>query len=151
MKTVGEPQYAVGDSIPELRAPPLTRVTLALYCGASGDHNLIHVDSDYARNIAGLDDVIGPGMLTMAWLGRLLTNWAPQQSLLEFQTRLLAPSKPGDCITCTGRITAIEEGNPRVIRLELQAENQDGKKLAIGTAVVEYPDSSATEGVNTSA
>ena len=151
MKTVGEPQYAVGDSLPELPMPPLTRLTLALYCGASGDHNPIHVDSDYARNIAGLDDVIGPGMLTMAWLGRLLTNWAPQQSLLEFQTRLLAPSKPGDCITCTGRITAIEEGNPRVIRLELQAENQDGKKLAIGTAVVEYPDSSATEGVNTSA
>ena len=136
MKTVGEPQYAVGDSLPELPMPPLTRLTLALYCGASGDHNLIHVDSDYARNIAGLDDVIGHGMLTMAYLGRLLTNWVPQQSLREFQTRLLAPSKPGDCITCTGRITAIEEGSPRIIRLELQAENQDGKKLATGTAVV---------------
>jgi acyl dehydratase len=140
MNTIKEFKYKVGDAIPEFRAPPLTRLTLALYCGASGDHNPIHVDSDYARNVAGLDDVIGPGMLTMAYLGRLITNWVPQQSLLEFQTRLLAPSKPGDCIVCTGRITAIEEGSPRIIRLELQAENQDGKKLAIGTAVVESPD-----------
>jgi acyl dehydratase len=136
MNTIKEFKFKVGDAIPEFRAPPLTRLTLALYCGASGDHNPIHVDSDYARNVAGLDDVIGPGMLTMAWLGRLLTNWVPQQNLRDFQTRLLAPSRPGDRITCTGRITAIEKGSPRIIRLEVQAENQDGKKLAIGTAVV---------------
>ena len=136
MNTNKEIIYKVGDTIPELRVPPLTRLTLALYCGASGDHNPIHVDSDYARNVAGLDDVIGPGMLTMAYLGRLLTNWVPQQALREFQTRLLAPSRPGDGITCTGRITAIEEGSPRIIRLELQAVNQDGKRLAEGSAIV---------------
>jgi hypothetical protein len=37
----------VGDEIPALKIPPVSRHTLALYCGASGDHNPIHVDQDY--------------------------------------------------------------------------------------------------------
>ena len=32
----------VGDEIPALTTTPVTRHTLALYCGASGDHNPIH-------------------------------------------------------------------------------------------------------------
>ena len=35
---------AVGDRIVDKTFPPITRHTLALYCGASGDHNPIHVD-----------------------------------------------------------------------------------------------------------
>ena len=52
------------------------RLTLALYCGASGDHNPLHVDIDFAR-AAGLDDVIAHGMLAMAYLGRFLTDSLP--------------------------------------------------------------------------
>ena len=61
----------VGDAIPSLTLPPLSRLTLALYCGASGDHNPIHVDSDFARS-AGMPDVFAHGMLSMAWLARVL-------------------------------------------------------------------------------
>ena len=39
----------VGDEIPLLKLQPVNRTTLALYCGASGDHNPIHVDLDFAR------------------------------------------------------------------------------------------------------
>ena len=45
---------------------------LALFAGASGDHNPIHIDIDFARK-AGMPDVFAHGMLSMAWLGRLLT------------------------------------------------------------------------------
>ena len=41
------------------------RATLALFAGASGDHNPIHIDLDVARS-AGLDDVFAHGMLSMA-------------------------------------------------------------------------------------
>ena len=47
----------VGDEIPALTIPPLTRYTLALYFGASGRHNPIHVDIDFAK-LSGLDEVI---------------------------------------------------------------------------------------------
>ena len=59
----------VGDMLPSLSLPPLTRAALALYSEASGDHNPIHVDVDFAR-AAGMPDVLAHGMLPMAWLGR---------------------------------------------------------------------------------
>ena len=58
----------VGDALPPLSLPPLTRTTLALYAGASGDHNPMHIDIDFAR-AAGMPDVFAHGMLSMAWLG----------------------------------------------------------------------------------
>ncbi len=40
---------AVGDRVVNKTFPPISRHTLALYCGASGDHNPIHVDLDFAK------------------------------------------------------------------------------------------------------
>ncbi|MCU1414190.1 MAG: dehydratase, partial [Microbacteriaceae bacterium] len=37
---------AVGDELPPLALPPISRTTLALFAGASGDHNPIHIDLD---------------------------------------------------------------------------------------------------------
>ena len=42
----------VGDEIPEKTFPPISRHTLALYCGSSGDHNPIHVDIDFAKSFS---------------------------------------------------------------------------------------------------
>ena len=61
----------VGFCLPPLRKPPITRATLAYFCGASNDHNPVHVDSDYARAV-GKDDVFAHGMLSMAYLGQHL-------------------------------------------------------------------------------
>lgn len=59
----------MGDTLPVLKLPPVDRKTLALFAGASGDHNPIHIDLDFARR-AGLPDVFAQGMLGMAWLAR---------------------------------------------------------------------------------
>ncbi len=64
---------AVGERVVHKTFPPITRHTLALYCGASGDHNPIHVDLDFAR-AAGFPDVFSHGMLVMAYLGQALTD-----------------------------------------------------------------------------
>ena len=81
----------VGDEIPPLSTPPISRLTLALYAGASGDHNPIHVDLDFAR-YHGMDDVFAHGMLASAYLGRMLTNWLPQDALVSFGMRFVAIS-----------------------------------------------------------
>ena len=57
----------VGDALPPLQLPPVDRTTLALFAGASGDHNPIHIDIDFARR-AGMPDVFAHGMLS-AWPG----------------------------------------------------------------------------------
>ena len=64
---------AVGDRIVHKTFPPITRHMLALYCGASGDHNPIHVDIDFAK-AAGFPDVFSHGMLVMAYLGPRLSG-----------------------------------------------------------------------------
>ena len=45
----------VGDTLPTLQLEPVSRLMLALYCGASGDHNPIHVDLDFARSAGQAD------------------------------------------------------------------------------------------------
>jgi len=129
-------ELSPGDAIPALELPPLSRHTLALYCGASGDHNPVHVDIDFAREVAGLDDVIGHGMLTMAWLGRMLTDWVPQHWIRRFSTRFLAPTRVGDRISCRGTITAVTARPEPLVRLALQASRADGTVLARGEAEI---------------
>ena len=126
----------VGDAIPSLELPPVSRLTLALYCGASGDHNPIHVDTDFARS-AGLPDVITHGMLSMAWLGRALTNWVPQAAIREYSVRFAAMTRVAETITCRGEVTEkFEVNGERRVRLSLTTANADGQIKLAGDAVV---------------
>lgn len=126
------------DDIPVLEMPPLTRQTLAIYCGASGDHNPIHVDIDFARE-SGLDDVIAHGMLVMAYMGRALTNWVPQAAIRSFETRFLAMTRIGDAITVRGRITEkFDDAGTPCVRVELTATDQRGEIKTAGGAVVAF-------------
>ena len=126
----------IGDSIPELKLPPVNRANLALYAGASGDHNPTHIDIDFAR-ANGLPDVFAHGMLSMAWLGRLLTNWQPQSQLKQFSTKFSAITHIGDEITCTGVVTELKEINGEACAvLDIAASKTDGTKTLVGEALV---------------
>ena len=126
----------VGDTLPPLTLPPVTRTMLALFAGASGDHNPIHVDIDFARR-AGMPDVLAHGMLSMAWLGRMLTNWAPQRDLREFGVRFTAVTQVGERITCTGRVAKkMERGGERLVQIEVKATNDAGEVKVAGDALI---------------
>lgn len=127
-------EVAVGDELPPFEAPPVTRLALALYCGASGDHNPLHVDSDFAR-AAGLGDVVAHGMLVMAWMGRTLTAWVPQSAIAVFGTRFLAMTRVGDAITCTARVVG-KSDDTRTVRVAVEARDQRGELKAAGEALV---------------
>ena len=125
----------VGDEIPALKIPPVSRHTLALYCGASGDHNPIHVDLDYAKS-AGLDDVIAHGMLSAGYLARMLTDWVPQSSIRSINNRFTAMTHIGDSVTCTGKVVEkFEKGNEKLVRLEMQAHTPEDQTI-IAEAVI---------------
>ena len=125
----------VGDEIPALKIPPVSRHTLALYCGASGDHNPIHVDMDYAKS-AGLDDVIAHGMLSAGYLARMLTDWVPQSAIRSMNNRFTAMTYIGDSVTCTGKVVEkFEKGNEKLVRLEMQAHTPEAQTI-IAEAVI---------------
>ncbi|MCT2582071.1 MaoC/PaaZ C-terminal domain-containing protein [Actinophytocola gossypii] len=134
----------VGDDLPPLRLPPISRTTLALFAGGSGDHNPIHIDLDVARS-AGMDDVFAQGMLSMAYLGRLLTGWVPQERIRSVQVRFRAITPVHGQPTCTGRVTAIEHTDlpggrvERRARLDLAVTLADGTTTLQGDAVVALP------------
>ena len=133
------PTYAeikVGDALPPLTTKEITRTTLALFAGASGDHNPIHIDIDFAKR-AGMPDVFAHGMLNMAYLGRLLTGWVPQSALREFTTRFVAITQVHAVITCTGKVVEKRDGN--LVALEIEAADQNGEVKLAGTALIELP------------
>ncbi len=129
-------EITIGTEIPSLQLPPISRYTLALYAGASGDHNPIHIDSDFAKK-AGMPDVFAHGMLSMAYLGRMLTDWQPQSKLRKFSNRFAAITELQDVITCSGKVVELfETDGEKRIRTEIFASKQDGTKTLIGEAVV---------------
>lgn len=128
-----------GDALPPLELPPISRLALALYCGASGDHNPIHVDCDFAKS-AGMPDVFAHGMLSAAWLGRLLTNWVPQSSIRSFDVRFAAITQLGEAITCTGKVTEkFEDQGHRMVKLHVATHNGQGQAKLTGEALVAWP------------
>ena len=129
-----------GDNLPIFVTAPITRQTLAVYCGASGDHNPIHVDIDFAKQ-SGLDDVIAQGMLVMSYCSRALLEYFPQTSIVKFDTRFIAMTHVGDeirvLITINDEIYAEEKS---LLNLAFTAENQYGDTKTTGTATVARPD-----------
>ena len=139
MATVSAPKFAdvkVGDAIKPIVLPPISRHQLALYCGGSGDHNPIHVDIDFAKKF-GFKDVFAHGMLSMAFLGRLVTSWVPQKNVRKLGTRFTSITWVGDVITISGKVTGKREANgEKLIDLEVKCTNQNGQDTLQGDATV---------------
>ncbi|MDP6308579.1 MAG: MaoC family dehydratase [SAR324 cluster bacterium] len=126
----------VGDEIPALTTPLISRHILALYCGASGDHNPIHVDLDFAKS-SGLDDVIAHGMLSAGYLAQMLTNWIPQSALRSFNNRFTAMTQIGDTVTCSGKIVEkFEKDGEKFVRLELYTNTPQAQTIVAEAEVV---------------
>jgi acyl dehydratase len=135
-RQIASVDWSAGAMLPQVTFPPLTRTTLALYAGGSGDHNPLHVDIDFARSVACMDDVIGHGMLTMALAGRYVTAFAGPRSLRSYALRFIGMSRVGDQIACSGRIGCIvEQENELYAQIELQVTRAGGELLASGSAV----------------
>ncbi|MSP63920.1 MAG: hypothetical protein EXR72_26970 [Myxococcales bacterium] len=132
----------VGDRLPELVKPPIERIQLVKYAGASGDWNRIHVEEGFAT-AAGYPSVFAHGMLSMAFLGQLLSDWVGGARVRRLAVRFKAITWPGDVITCRGEVTGLgtegpegEAGSERLAEVRVWAETQKGTITAEGTATV---------------
>jgi acyl dehydratase len=116
--------------------PRITRTTLALYAGASGDHNPMHIDIDFARK-AGFPDVFSQGMLVMAMLGQALTDAVRPDRLRSFSTRFVAITELDAKIHCEGTVAELLEADgEKRARLQLTAKDETGDTKLSGEAVV---------------
>ena len=116
--------------LPTLQVDPISRTTLALFAGASNDHNPIHIDLDNARS-AGLADVFAHGMLSMAYLSRYLLRLAPQDRLQRFSTRFVSITPVHGAPTCSAVVTSVTDGH---VEVGLTVTLADGTVTLEGTA-----------------
>ena len=92
---------------------PVTRTMLSDYARASGDNNPLHLDDAAARR-AGHREVIGQGMLSMAFVGRWVTSWCPIGELRALSSRFTAPTPLGSLLTCRGEVLAVQPDSATV-------------------------------------
>ncbi len=126
----------VGYELPILQVKPISRTTLALFAGASGDHNPMHIDIDFAKK-AGMEDVFVHGMLSMAYLGRLVTGWVPQRAIININVRFTAITQLFAEITCSGTVEEkFERDGKNIVILLIDAKDQNGEIKICGSAEV---------------
>ena len=125
----------VGDQLAPLRRT-VAQAQIDAYAEASGDHNPIHVDEEFALSV-GLPGAIAHGLLEMGILAEALAVWAGgADRLRSLQVRFSKPLAAGDTITCTGTVTAVDEAEG-LATLEVEATSDRGERvLTNGRAVV---------------
>jgi acyl dehydratase len=128
-------QVAVGDEMTPL-ARRVSQEQINAYADASGDHNPIHVDPDFARSV-GLPGTIAHGLLDMAVLTEAVARWAGgYERVASVACRFSKPLLPGETVTCTGRVVDIDESSG-LATLELEAVSSSGERvLTNGRATV---------------
>jgi len=115
----------------------LTRDSLVRYAGASGDFNPIHYRDDFAIAV-GLPGVLAHGMLTMALVGKYVSDFAGgSANVLEYSARfikpVIVPAGEKVDLTVTATVAEIADGK---ISLSLSATSAGVKVLGMAKAVV---------------
>ncbi|WP_077616296.1 MaoC/PaaZ C-terminal domain-containing protein [Caenibacillus caldisaponilyticus] len=126
----------VGDVLPPLRWPPVSRLDLIKYAGASGDYNPIHT-IDEAAEQAGLPGVIAHGMLTMGRMGKLFSPYFEEGFISSFSTRFTGMVFLNDEITMTAKLVAKTDD---VLTFQVEAVKQTGDTAARATVVFKLYD-----------
>ena len=104
----GAPRWSVGDELRERTLPPVDRMRLIKYAGASGDFNPIHLLDDAAEE-AGLPGIIAHGMLTVASMGLLFSPYLELGYVKIFRSRFSGMVFLGDVLHVGGCVRDVEE------------------------------------------
>jgi acyl dehydratase len=127
-------EVAIGDAV-----TPFSRVVsqdqINAYADASGDHNPIHLDPEFAKSV-GLPGTIAHGLLEMGILADAIAGWAGgSANLLSLSCRFSKPLLPGDTIICSGTVVGVDDAG--VATLEVSAASDRGDRvLTNGRATV---------------
>ena len=127
------PVWSVGDELGPRTLPPVTRLQLIKYAGASGDFNPIHT-VDEAAEKAGLKGVIAHGMLTLATMGVLFSPHLQYGYVKDFRARFSGMVYVGDVLEVGGRVTGVEEtGEGRLCSFDVFSRRDEDDVVASGT------------------
>jgi acyl dehydratase len=132
----GARMIEIGSTLPE-KVFYVDRALLKQYADASGDQNPIHQDEKFALSV-GLPNVIAHGMLTMALVGKYVSDFAGGSAqVVEFGARftkpVIVPADQKVDLTVSATVAEIADGK---ISLTLNATSAGVKVLGMAKAVV---------------
>lgn len=115
----------------------INRALVKSYADASGDQNPIHQNEEFAVSV-GLPNVIAHGMLTMALVGKYLSDLAGGPAhVLEFSARftkpVIVPAGVDVDLTVSATVTDVSDGKATI---SLTATSQGVKVIGLSKAVV---------------
>lgn len=125
--------------------PPFSQkvgyMELNRFAGANDELVPIHMDPDYAKNVAKLPDVIVMGNLKLAYIANALTDWAGDDGWIE---RLFIEYRKMDVVNSTlsakGKVTKkYEQDGRRLVDLDVWVENDQGETTTPGRATLRLP------------
>ena len=127
----------IKDQVLEEKVFYVNRALLKQYADASGDQNPIHQDEAFAKSV-GLPDVIAHGMLTMALVGKYVSDIAGGSArVLELGVRftkpVIVPAGADVDVTVSATVTDVVDGKAS---LSLSATSAGVKVLGMAKAVV---------------
>jgi 3-hydroxybutyryl-CoA dehydratase len=134
-KTIDE--LAVGDS--SQFSKTVTETDVYLFAGITGDFNPAHVDEEYSRKTY-FGTRIAHGLLSAGFISTVLGTRLPGPGSVYLRQELtfLGAVKIGDTITARVEVTEIDAAKGRV-KLLTTCDNQEGKRVLTGEAVVSPP------------
>jgi acyl dehydratase len=144
MTTTSAPTYAdveVGTALPA-QTFTFRRESLVRYAGASGDFNIIHWNERVATEV-GLPNVIAHGMLTMATVVRVVTDWTGDPgAVVAYTTRFTRPVPvPDDDAGSDVEVSAevAEKLDDNLVKVAIKATYNGQTVLAKAIATVRLP------------
>jgi len=138
--TKARPAWEVGDELEERVLPPVTRLQLIKYAGASGDFNPIHT-IDEAAEEAGLPGVIAHGMLTLATMGLLFSPHLEHGYVKELKARFSGMVFLGDELIIGGRVANTEDAEDgRLYTFEMYASKGESTVASGKVGFLVYED-----------
>ncbi len=111
------------------------------FAGANNELVPIHMDPDYAKNVAKLPDVIIMGNLKLAYIANAITDWAGDEGWIKkIAIEYRRMDTVNTTITAKGRVTKkYEQDGQHLVELEVWVENEQGEVTTPGSAVVSLP------------
>lgn len=127
--SVDSPCPVAGDKLPE-RLIRITRKMIIMGATSSRDWQPIHHDGEWAREQAGLPDIIMNNYTQAGWLSQYLTSWGGAQArIARMGFSMRSPLCPGDeAVLCAEVVSVTDAGDIRWVELSLAI--QVGERVA---------------------
>jgi acyl dehydratase len=125
--------------------PPFSQkvgyMELNRFAGANDELVPIHMDADYAKNVAKLPDVIVMGNLKLAYIANALTDWSGDEGWIE---KLFIEYRKMDLVnhtlTAKAKVTKkYEQDGRHLLDLDVWVENDEGETTTPGRATLRLP------------